>query len=347
MKQSKLFHSVVFLVLMIGLTSCYTRLGYVSKEQAYEEYSNNPEAYEDAVDEYDVGDIVVRHHVYVPSIYHPTYIYFDPYDAWYFEPGFHFSFGYYTGPAYIYTGAYYCYPPVYYPPYYYPPHHYPFPVYGHPVWVRGGHYGPRYTYNPPVMKRRGSTRRGEHVLVSSGQPLKRRSSGNSGQLTRRTVTNAPSKGSADEGRRRIDKRLTKYNPTENAYYGRNSDRKRTSTTYTKKSSNEERRDTKSRNRKTYTSSDSKKSGSGYKAPSSSRSGGSSTKRVSGTSSRRSTPSVYRNSSSGSNRSSSTRSSGTSVRSSGSSRSSSSSGTRSGSSGGTRSSSSSSGKSRRR
>jgi len=348
MKQSKLFHSIGFLVLMFSLTSCYTQLGYVSKEQAYEEYRENPEAYEEAIEEYDNGHLVVQKQIiYVPPVYHPTYVYFDPYDIWYYEPGFHFWFGYYTGPAYIYTGGYFCYPPVHYP-HYYPPHHYPYPVHGHPGWVGGGHYEPRYGYTPPVMKRRGFTRRGERVLTRNSQPLKRRGSGNSGQLTRRTSTNAPSNGSVPEGRRRVDKRRTTYSGPENTYYGRNSNRKRTNTTYTKKSNNEERPDSKSRGRKTYKSGKSKKSNSSYKKPTSKRSSGSSKKRVSRSSSKRSKPSVTTNKSSGSSRSSSTRSSGTSIRSGGSSRSSSGGSSRSSSGGSSRSSSSSSsGKSRRR
>ena len=50
MKQSKLFTSIVFVVLMLGLTSCYTQLGYVTKEKAYEEYQDNPELYEEAIE---------------------------------------------------------------------------------------------------------------------------------------------------------------------------------------------------------------------------------------------------------------------------------------------------------
>ncbi len=347
MKQSKLFTSIVFVVLMLGLTSCYTQLGYVTKEQAYEEYQDNPELYEEAIEEYEANHVIVQRHIYVPSVYHPTYVYFDPYDAWYYEPGFHFTIGYYTGPAYIYSGAYFCYPPVHYP-HYYPPYHYPYPVYGHPVWVGGGHYGPRYGYNPPVMKRRGFARRGDRVLAGSSEPLKRRGSGNSGQLTRRTNTNAPSSGNTDDGRRRIDKRRTTYFGPDNTYYTRNRSEKRTKSTYTKKSTNEERRNTNSRNRKTYTSNGSKKSNSSYKKPTSKRSGESSKKRVSRSSTKKSTPTVSPSRSSGNTRSRSTRSSGTSVRSSGgSSKSSSGGGSRSSSGGSSRSSSSSSGKSRRR
>ena len=44
MLKDKLLKSLTFLLIMIGMTSCYTRLGYVNQEPVYEDYGYEGEA---------------------------------------------------------------------------------------------------------------------------------------------------------------------------------------------------------------------------------------------------------------------------------------------------------------
>jgi hypothetical protein len=299
MKTNYILNSLVFMTLLVGLTSCYTRLGYLSEEQVYEEYSEeDSDAYTDADQ-----DQVVVHHVYLPPKYHPRYIYFDPYDAWYFEPGFGFWFGYYSGPVYLSIPVYY--PPYPYPypypyPVYYPPYHYPYPVYYPPVWG-GGYHVPGYAYTPNTLKRREFGRRTEMALTTS-KTISRRGSDTvgSGSVSRRTLTKAPdsgSDGSRVSGRRTNDKRGQEYTAPETKDYSRSGERKRTETKAIQPTTDNSRQRNDSGNRRSNNSGQSTKTETGNrtavsrKSNTSSGSSGSSSGTYSTSSNRPSTPSV--------------------------------------------------------
>jgi len=299
MKKTRLLHGLIFLILLVGLTSCYTRLGYVSDEPVYDgndQYSDQDgQFYDDAQGQ---DQEVIVNHIYLPPRYHPGYIYFDPYDEWYFEPGFGFWFSYYSGPVYISVPFYY--PPYPYPypyPVCYPPVYYPGPVYYPPVWG-GGYYGSHYAYSTPPLKRREFGRRTEMVYTAP-RALSRRSSGSdgsgSGSLSRRTLTKAPDSGSdnSDVSGRRVDGRRgqTYTPPPDNSDYGRYSTRRRTETTSDQKDSDNKRRTSNSSSSGSYSPGQSTNSEPGYSAPASRRSSASSGS-VSGSSGQKSnTPKV--------------------------------------------------------
>jgi len=302
MLSQRLLKSAIFLTLLITLTSCYTRFGVVRVEPVEEVYGYEGEPAHEEIYE---NDVVVTRHVYVNRYYHPGHFYFDPYDAWYFEPGIHFSFGYYYGPGYYtpvhYVPPYYaspvyaCIPPIYYPPYWHPGH-YPvyYPVY-HPGPYYGGHSGPRYGGSTTPMKRRNFGRR-SNTAIASNTSLKRRGSGSDGntQIGRRSY----STGDGAPGRRFIrrdssSKRKDNTPDPKNKTYKRQVVRKRSDNSGSGDNTyfsgrNNKRSDTK-RSYGTRGSSGSK-SGPGY-----------STKVSSGSS--RSKPSVSRKRSSSGNRSS--------------------------------------------
>ena len=85
MFKQKLLKSAIFLALLITMTSCYTRFGAAQVEPVEEVYGYEGEPVEEEIYE---NDVVVYRHVYINRYYHPGHFYFDPYDAWYFEPGF-------------------------------------------------------------------------------------------------------------------------------------------------------------------------------------------------------------------------------------------------------------------
>lgn len=196
MLSQKLLKSAILLTLLIALTSCYTRFGAAQVEPVEDVYGYEGEP---AQEEFYENDVVVSRHIYVDRYYHPGHFYFDPYDAWYFEPGFHFSVGYYYGPRYYspvhYVPPYYaspvyaCIPPVYYPPYWHPVH---YPVH-HPVYYPGpyygGHSGPHYGGSTTPMKRRNFGKRSD-TAIASRTTLNRRGSGNDGykKVSRRTYS---------------------------------------------------------------------------------------------------------------------------------------------------------------
>jgi len=184
MLKQKLLKSAIFLTMLITLTSCYTQFGVARVEPAEEVYGYEGEP---APEEFYEDDVVVYQHVYINRYYQPGHFYFDPYDAWYFEPGIHFSVGYYYGPVFYqpvyytpgyYTSPYYmspiygCIPPVYYPPYWYPyyyPRHHPGPYYG-----SGGYYGSSGGYaSTTPMKRRSSGRRTDTAIQSKNFIIKK------------------------------------------------------------------------------------------------------------------------------------------------------------------------------
>jgi hypothetical protein len=348
MKKTRLLHGMIFLILLVGLTSCYTRLGYVSDEPVYDgndQYGDQDGQYYD--DSQGQDQEVIVNHIYLPPSYHPRYIYFDPYDEWYFEPGFGFWFSYYSGPVYISVPFYY--PPYPYPypyPVCYPPVYYPVPVYYPPVWG-GGYHGPHYAYSPPPLKRREFGRRTEMVYTAP-RALSRRSGSDgsgSGTVSRRTLTKAPDSGSDNGGvsGRRTDGRRgqTFTPPPDDSDYGRYSTRRRSQTTSDQKDSDNKRRTSNSNSSGSYSPGQSTNSEPGYSAPVPRRSNTSSGS-VSGSSGQKSsTPKV---SSSPSPRSSSSSSRPTVRRSSNSSASRGSSGTTTSRPAVSRSSSSSSGSS---
>ena len=319
--------SVLFLSALFTLTSCYTQLGYVNREYSSEDYNYNEDAY---ADEYDQEDISVVYNVYVPPYYDNRQIYFDPYDAWYFQPGFSFYLGYYSGPVFYPDYGYHVYP---YEVYYYPPYINYNPYYGyHHGYYHGyfhgyydgyyqGYYPTHYASYSRPMERRDFSRRSEKNLANRTSIGRRGSSDDIAYVgDRRPSVNSrnlvPAKSASKTRSGQVDRlpvtrRSDSYAPVSTKQKARNQSSQRVSSSGSKDSNTYQRHVKSSNNQKSYNQENSNKRRETNSIRSSSPASNSSGSRVSSSpSSRQSTPS-YRPSSS----SSSSSSSGTSQKSS--------------------------------
>jgi hypothetical protein len=274
MFTKKILKSAIFLALLFTLASCYTRFGMARVEPVEEEYGYEGEPAREEIYE---NEVMVYRHVYINRYYHPGHFYFDPYDAWYFEPGIHFSLGYYYGPVYYtpvhyippYYGSpvYVCIPPVYYPPYWHPVH---YPGH-HPVYYPGPYYGggsgPYYGHSPKTLKRRNFGKRSD-TAIASKTTLRRRGGGS--QLTRRTVSSGTTNNGEPYNRRiSSNKRRNNTPDTGNGTYTRQVVRRRSDNSGSSgNNSGISRRKTNSGTSKTYNipKSNGVKSGPGYSSP---------------------------------------------------------------------------------
>ncbi|MFC2088712.1 hypothetical protein ACFLSX_03845 [Calditrichota bacterium] len=126
MKTKHILISVVSFLMLMQLTGCYTSMGTVRYHRIYDEEV----VYEDE----DLSDntISAYHHYYSRPYVSHRFVYYDPYDYWYDNPGFYISLGYYNRPYYYYSNYYGCvytgwypvvYRPYYVPAWYYTPRH--------------------------------------------------------------------------------------------------------------------------------------------------------------------------------------------------------------------------------
>lgn len=141
MKTKYFILSIFSFLVLVLLTGCYTSLGTVRHHHVYEEEVEYVE--EDG----DYGTVNVYHHYYSRPYYRHRFVYYDPYDYWYDEPGIHISIGYVHRPYYHYYGYYGCTYPIWHPVVYRP--------YYVPVWYYDpGHPKPHYAYKKRDFKKR-------------------------------------------------------------------------------------------------------------------------------------------------------------------------------------------------
>ncbi len=313
--------SVLFLGALFTLTSCYTQLGYVNREYSSEDYDYSEDAY---AEEYDQEDISVVYNVYVPPYYDTRQIYFDPYDAWYFQPGFSYYLGYYSGPVFYPDYGYHIYP---YEVYYYPGYIHYNPYYGYHHGYYNGYYDGYYhgyypthyaSYSRP-LERRDFSRRSENNLANR-KSIERRStsgdiayvgdkrpSGNSPNLVpAKAATKTRSGQSTSVDRLPLTKRSDSYVPSKTKQKTPNQNSQRTSSSGSNDSNTNQRQVKSSTNEKSYNQENSNTRRETSSISSSGSKSNTSGSRISSTpSSRQSTPSYRPASSSSSQRSSGT------------------------------------------